>query len=387
MTTSRTGTFAIPAMHDVRSLANSPEAIRSHANLDWNPLLVPLEMRGQREHRTYSIRNSSRYAIVNSRTGDVIDGGNPVSEGFTLHPNGAILESVCTLATDAGLTITRAGALYGGEQVIIEMPLGENLPLRSILDSTRSINDYAERNEARRNAGAAIGDFLSGSLILSISHVPGRATRGCVRGERLACFNGAVIAAEENFLRLTHREHYDAAQVRSMVERFRGSLQRYTQQYGRLVDQPANKALQALHITRVTEEIPFLDSIIESTLAKYPLIAAVASNPMRGFIDAILERDEAASLLLNHVRDNGSRATCTILDTILDSQPGIEHVRGTLAQSYNALTDYHSHNYGRSADSRAEANLRGIAAERQTKALTEGLSLLTILNPALTTVN
>lgn len=372
-----TGTFS-QRMTRVGHLSNDASAIRAAAGLDWNPLLVPLEMKGTREHRAYSTRGNSRFAIVNSRTGDVIDGGNPVADGFTLHKNGEILESVCDLATAAGLTIKSAGAIFGGEQVLVELPLGENLRLRSVLDDTREIGGYVERNEARQAAGVRVGDFLSGSLFLSISHVPGRTTRGTVRGERLACLNGAIVDGAENFLRLTHRERYTPEAVSAMISKFRESLMRYCGAYGRLVETPAPRALQALHIANVVEGPGFFDSVIEASVARGGDGAAAPLNPMRGFLDAILEKDEVEKLLFTKIREDGSRATKTILDVILDAQPGIEHVKGTLGQSYNAITNFYSHRYGRSEDGRAEANLRGPAADRQAAALGEGIRLAAV---------
>ena len=56
----------------------------------------------------------------------------------------------------------------------------------------------------------------------------------------------------------------------------------------------------------------------------------------------------------------------------LDTQRGIEYVpamRGTVWQAYNAVTEYITHDYGRSDDSRLQAQWFGATATMGKKAL------------------
>lgn len=183
------------AAKDIKAAQNDPqEIIRLVPGLNFKPLTVDS---GYWDGMMW--RSDGHRRIINDTTYEAIDGGNTVSRHYRPHDVKAILQSLCEISKMAGMVLSEAVVLGGGEHIIL-------------------------RAESEFSFAPALGDVHTGSVLFKISNVPGVVSKCSAFVLRLVCLNGAT--ARENLgdiLSLHHRRDYDSA-ARETVEKMTTSL-------------------------------------------------------------------------------------------------------------------------------------------------------------------
>lgn len=366
---------------NVSALGNDADAILKQAGLDWKACRVPLFMHGKQENRPYAPLNpdgtpmktkegaiaNQRYAIVNCSNGRPIDGGKPVSKNFKLVDNREVVTDMCTFASDAGLTFTQAGSIDGGRLVIMEA----QVPGTMNLHTRRKKAVSAEA----RSGGYSVGDLITGGVVVVASHEPGRSTRVKGFARRLACMNGATVTELMGAFSMSHRQKYsdNRERLRGVMDKLSKAFGIYVERVNHLVDTDASRLVQTAHVMQAVQP-SLLAAVIDETVKQG--IVAAGSSIARFVIDSLQSIDAVEGLLKKHMQDEGSRALHKILET-LDTQPGVEHCAGSLAQSYNAVTHYVDHLYGRknNQDGAVEFGLLGKGDAIKESALKFGTDL------------
>lgn len=335
---------------DVKDCANNPTMIMEKANLNWNPIKVPLVMQGAREYREYP----NRYAIVNNRTGACIDDGRPVSKTFKLHTNSEVMGAMCNLADDAGLQVVEAGCLDGGKIMVVRAELP------GVTFASKSVSNRK------------VGDVYSGGVVFTASHAFGIPTRCRGYVVRLACLNGMTVEAElSKSLRLTHRRKFDSnahGAIMRQMEELKAALTGYVRNMDTLVSTPTNNVLNHGIIAGVMQP-SLLDKAIEEAIGKGYRMETNVSLP--SFLDMAVQTEELGRMMVQRVRMDGNRAVTRLLDEIVNNQAGVEHIRGTLAQPFHAITYYTDHVRGwdSNPDSAVEYALMGEGEKVKGRAL------------------
>lgn len=366
---------------DVSKLGNDPESILKQSKLDWKACRVPLFMQGKTEARPYAPLNpdgsltrtkegavaNQRYAIVNCSNARPIDGGKPVSKNFKLVDNREVVTDMCAFATDAGLQFTQAGSIDGGRLVIMEAQVPGTMKLHT--RSKRAVSADA------RSGGYEVGDLITGGVVVVASHEPGRSTRVKGFARRLACMNGATVTELMGAFSVSHRQKYSdhRDRLRGVMDKLSKAFDIYVTRVNHLVDTNATRLVQTAHVMQAVQP-SLLTAVIEETINKGFVTAGTSLS--RFVIDSLQSIDAVEGLLKQHMQNSGSRALHKILET-LDTQPGAEHVSGSLAQSYNAVTHYVDHLYGRknNQDGAVEFGLLGKGDAIKESALKFGTEL------------
>ena len=365
---------------DVSACKNDAQAIADMATLNWAASKIPLYMdfgaEGDMSQYTPS-GTRQRYAIVNSRNNAVIDGGKPVGKDFKLIDNQDILTDACEFATETGMEVKRAGAVEGGSFVVIEAEFPGLYNLMSVEGT------YQERIQQREAAGLRRGDAVSGGVTIIASHQPGKKTRVRSFLRRLSCMNGMTVHSDLRALALSHRSSYDSKAretLQRMMQEVSNSFSDHVVAVDTLTGCAVNREVQKAHVIGVTQP-ELLTAVMEETIKRG--ICGTPRNMAAFVIDELASKDAVKQLLDSYMADTGKRVLDSIIN-ILDTQPGVEHCRGTLAQSYHAVTHHFDHNYGRknNPDSAVMFALTGKGDEIKTAALTFGLELVQMAGKA-----
>jgi len=96
------------------------------------------------------------------------------------------------------------------------------------------------------------------------------------------------------------------------------------------------------------------------------------------YIENVLLTNEEQTLLSKGALNGKKKAIVETVISLLDQQKGLDYVpaaRGTAWQAYNAVSEYVTHNYGRSDDSRLNAQWFGESAKINQKALSLALTM------------
>lgn len=345
---------------EVGAANNNAGLIAMQSALNWKACKVPLLMQGRIENRPYTPKASNqRFAIVNCDNASVIDGGMPVGKDFKLVDHKQLLADVCTFANEAGMIVQRAGAIDGGRLIVIEAEFPELKHLNSI--------------QSRQQAGLKVGDAVAGGITIVASHQPGVKTRVRSFLRRLSCLNGMTVAQSLQGLSLSHRQSYDAKmreQLHLLMQQVSLSFDAHIERVNMLTGTMVSRDIQRAHIAQVLQP-GLLDAVIEESVRRG--VCAQPTSTAAFVIDELAAKDVVRQLLDSYMQDEGKRVVDNVIG-ILDSQPGVEHCRGTLAQSYHAITHHIDHNYGRknNPDSAVEFALLGIGDSIKQNALAFG---------------
>ena len=334
---------------DVSDCGNDPACIAARAGLAWKTVMVPLMAVGRKANKPFK-------AGVGLYRSDTADNGELgfATMGYHPHHNHQILKMVTDWCREGGLTVQRAGSYEGGNRVFV-----------------------VAGGEA--TGEVAPGDIVALRVIARIGHTPGIANVLQAWAERLLCTNGATVRVAQGKVRMIHSKDLSVldiararAFVRSAVEAFDGTVAMMRDLY----HVPTTPSISALYLTDVLA--PDLYSEFVARLDRMSAAAAPADSTPRdareerrigaGVIERIL-RSEASRRVLGEMIGASRQHTLRAVLDVMDSQPGADATRGTLAHPYAAISHYQSNLRGRTPGTGLEQALFGDGAATTAQAL------------------
>lgn len=348
---------------DVSELGNDPESIREKASLGWKAYKIPLMLQGSREARPYG-----RFAIVHGRSGKPIDGGTPVSENYVPPDNLEILGDMCQFSQDLGLRIQFAGQVRDGQYLMAYAASPK------VLDITPKDKGYAYHlGDLSKGANQ---DLVEAGILMIASHTPGVASRWKTLANRFVCSNQVIIGSATEGYRLPHRGRYDSMAVRKVFEKFGLEFEDYCQIAQSLAETASPKLIQQAYLAEVLEP-GLLDSIISKTQGILDISPGEFQVKRSFFLDSLMSQDAVERIFLESLQEKGHRNLSHVIDS-MESQPGVEFVRGSLAQPYQAITHWVDHDRGRSGDASLMSAVNGEGQKLKASALQVALEYMTV---------
>ena len=349
---------------DISTCKNDSACIIEKAGLDWKGIKMPLMIQGARELHPYG-----QYATVNSKTGNCIDGGRQISENFQLPNNKEIITDMCNFAQDNGLTMHHAGMIEGGRLVIGHAVHPDTINI------TAEDKGYAQHlGDLSKSENQ---DLVEAGIVMVASYESGKVSTWRPYANRFVCTNGVIITAKElgqvNKYRLPHRgEKYDRSQVKGVFNSFANSFGAWGRNVKILAETPATRPMQ-IGVLMETIQGDLWDALIDETYGRY---GTPTATPRQYYLDALHSTDFVEKELLTAVQDRGNRALLAAIE-LNDNQPGVEFVRGTLAQPYHAITHWVDHYRGKvnKQDAAVEASLFGLGAQMKQGALEVAMNM------------
>lgn len=324
---------SLNALRKLPTFGSAADALRS-ARMDWGVDLEPLQ--------TVSGTPVKARAVVRADTRKPL---GVVGTSYAPIDNLTATQWVDQYIPH-GLRINSAKSFKGGERCILTGTIGE------------------EPAEVQK------GDAVALRLIVSWSHDGSSATTATLSVLRLACTNGLVLASEAGrMFSLRHTRNADPsaeeiqAQVRESLARFDESMDAFRA----LAARPAPRAAVREYAREVMGFNPH-----PSTGELLGTSARVLDSIVARFDDS---RQAAAELVAaNQEREaRQAEANASLLDAIVQNFDGGRGQEinggGTWWNAYNAVTEYLTHERGRSEEAREESLLFGSAARLNERAL------------------
>jgi phage/plasmid-like protein (TIGR03299 family) len=309
---------SLRSLANLNSYASTAEALQA-AGLDWNVELERLTSAGG--------HNAPARAVVRSDT------RKPLGVvGLRYAPCDNV---TATRWLDQyiphGLRITGAEAFKGGERCVMYGLLGD------------------QPAEVRK------GDFVALQLVVSWSHDGSSSTTAGLRALRLVCTNGLVLASEAGrMFSLRHTRHADPTtdeiqfQVRQAIGRFGESMEAF-------------RALADRSVT--TQQVR---DFAKQVMAFEPdATTGALSTRADNVLDNIVARHRSAQAVLIRSAEES-----------MDAGRGQQlNGGGTWWNAYNAITEYLTHDRGRTVESRQESLLFGSSARLNERALALAMNM------------
>lgn len=359
-----TATSMIPfrgLLRDVKECNNDASCIIERSNLDWKGVKLPLMIQGRKEARPYN----RQFGIVNSKTGAIIDGGRPVSANFKTPDNREIINDMCDFASSNGLTIHHAGMLNGGRLVVGHAVHPDTINITG--KDKGYATHYGDLSKGINQ------DLVEAGVIMVASYESGKVSTWRPYANRFVCTNGLVIEAKEvkelSRYRLPHRgEKYDRTQVKGVFESFSKQFIYWAGIVKDLANTPATPVIQTAMLVETLNGDLF-DTLINATIERYGVTGGI-TNRRSYYLDALASTDLVERELLTAVKEKGNRALQAVLD-MNETQPGVDFVKGSMAQPYHAVTHWVDHYRGKvnNQDAAVEAGLFGQGAKLKQEAL------------------
>ena len=349
MSFSKTITPYRGLLQDVSDCMNDPKGILERTDLDWAGVKVPLYAEHW-NYRSHPIQDQyvqtpydNRYAIArpnNDGTVTFIDGGKPVGPHFKLLDNRTIIKDMCEFANKTNLNIDYAGAIDNG-RLVVASAVSENL-----------------KDIAGGDVDLKKGDVVQTGVIMVGSYESGLSSSWMYQVMRLVCLNGMCKKMSKSAYRVRHHgQRYESSGVMNIFRDLETHSTEVLEKLATFAKTKANAAVQHAMLLQLTQEDLF-SAVLEETKQR---IGTSFSWSPKMFLEALTESQDVVEILLENVRDKGSRTMKNLIE-INNSQPGLQYVEGTIAQPLHAITHWVDHHRGNRVDSGVESSLFGVGA-------------------------
>lgn len=305
----------------------SHNALLASDNLNWHPIKRPLEIVGIRGNRVYP----DRFALIHNRTGEPLD---ICSKDYKIHHPRKVISGLMEAFETVGLEVKSVDVAHGGKNVFITADLGNEREQQ--LTATGSGLDYTARNQARADAGFAVGQALKAEVVVRIGNTVGNPTKVTVRIIELRCLNGLTSSRCLAKFSVNHRNEQDKIVfgVENLLPEILAVREQIQQTRDQLIARPVSTETMQAYLLELSDRDLF-NAVLDNTIANRGQYAPDVQRAY--FLEALNSSDDVANFLLHQSQETISRTFKRSMEH-LNTQPLVDEARGTLYQPYMAAT-------------------------------------------------
>ena len=348
--------------------ALTPEEFAQKAGLDFKICELPVLVQGKTENR----KDENHKALVHCGNGRILD---IVSNDYKVMQPSDLISIVARVCEDMGAEMESGGTLRDQHVGF----LSARLPQKYSVKGRNGANDE---------------HFMYANV--STGWIDGFATSVDLSDVRTVCYNTVMLSRDQVMkagqgarFRQTHKTAWDLSKELRALEILKvgeSLMREYYPKMQRMTDTSATpKEMEAIVISLLDPKLSqealklnaaqtgsnIIDAILEAPAAD---VVGKGNRPVmqeKVLLESIMALDASA-------KEERNRSVKVVMD-LLNSQPGADMTRGSVAHAFNGITYWQTHVRGNRPDSRLESNLRGEGKNLKSTALDTCISYCDVL--------